>query len=184
MAVEFVVEDGTVVDGATSFAALADADQYFENIGNELWDDFSTEEKQIGLNRATAYIDSVYRTLWKGIRKTSDQALTFPRINIVDSDGYVLPASPLPTVLQNATFEMAVLAADTDVDLFELDRTLGPIKRLREKVDVIEVETEYMGSADLGGSAPPNSVNEKFSEAKVWLTDLLRTKSSGRVYRS
>ena len=180
----FIVEDGSIVLLANSFAAVADADAYFADRNpDSAWNDLATTEKEDALVRGTDYINTTYRLRWKGNKRAGDQALTFPRENVVDEDGWHLNETIMPPALLNATAEMALALQDPDTDPYAIDRTLSPVKSLTEKVDVIEVSTEFMDASQAGRSALSGQVRVSFEQAKVWLTYLTTSRLNGRVDR-
>lgn len=177
----FVVEDGSIVDNANSYATVAEANAYATDIGNEDWTDLEDSEKETALVRSTYYFDSSYRTRWKGVKMNRYQALSFPRDGVVDEDGYLLGNNLVPDRLKRAVIDLAlVVGADSTVDLFAIDQDLAGVRRKKEKVDVLEVETEYFGSGD---QALGEFVRARFQSAKVWLQGLVTSSLSGRVER-
>ncbi|AEP08893.1 DnaT-like ssDNA-binding protein [Micavibrio aeruginosavorus] len=130
----FVVEDGTGLPDANSYASVAEADAYHTDRGNAAWTG-SNSVKQAALVRATDYVEQAYAGRWKGCALTEEQALSFPR------DEAVVPAK-----LKQAVIQLALEAIATDLNPTQ-DRAVK-----REKVDVIEVE--YMDNARNGKTRP------------------------------
>lgn len=96
----FVVEDGTGLANATSYIAVATADDYFTDRGVAEW--VGTDPvKQGALIRATDYIDKKYGSRFLNDRLTEIQALEFPR-TVFDPI--------MPVVLQYACAEYALRA--------------------------------------------------------------------------
>ncbi len=180
----FVVEDGSIVAGANSFASIADADAYFADRNTDsAWNDLGTTEKEQALVRGTDYINTTYRLKWKGHKRTGDQSLTWPRSAVVDEDGFDLADTSLPQSLLNATAEMALALQDADTDPYAVDRTNTPIKSISESVDVISISTEYMDLSQGGSSALTGQFKVAFEQAKVWLSYLTTSSLSNRVER-
>jgi hypothetical protein len=100
-----VVEDGTGVVGANSYASAEDADAYFADRANTTWSAADDVTKSAALINATDYIEMKGTLLWKGQEEFPDapQGLSFPRVNM----GYGLPDG-LPTGVVRATYEYAV----------------------------------------------------------------------------
>lgn len=132
-----IVEDGTGKSNADSYVTLAECDAYHVRFGNSGWKittgAVSNEaERENAIKKATAFIDARYGNRFKGVRKTAEQALLFPRYGISDNDGYVLENVPL--AVKRATCE-AALRILVGIDLMpDLDRggkiiseTVGPI---------------------------------------------------------
>lgn len=184
-----IVEDGTIVSDANTYISLADADTYHDDRANEDWECLDDDEKASALIKATDYIDNTFRLRWKGFRVNGDQSLTFPRSDVIDEDGRCLSNVVIPERLRRATAEIAVAIAPTDanssvfVDPYAVDRDNAPVKRLREKVDVIEVETEYMDASQAGGAALSSQSKVRFENGKAWLAGLLMSSIVSRVER-
>lgn len=56
-----VVEDGSIVSGAESYASVAQADAYFAARGITIWSPLLDAEKEQALRRATDYMVQTYR---------------------------------------------------------------------------------------------------------------------------
>jgi hypothetical protein len=131
-----VVEDGTGLVNANSYASVADADAYFTDRGNTAWGLATSDDKSSALINATDYIDTTNAGKWVGCVEFPDtpQALAFPRTKMVKfPDG-------VPAGVVRATYEYAVrwlssrtLAPDPTIDesnrlySMKLDQ-VGPIK--------------------------------------------------------
>lgn len=103
-----IVETGSIVPGAQSYASVQDADTYHEQFGNSTWAG-SAEVKEAALRRATRFIDSFYRYGFQGTKMQPTQPLEWPRFNVRDpSSGWFLDPSPLPVALVQATCEAAL----------------------------------------------------------------------------
>jgi len=104
----FVVEDGTGVAGANSYASVEFADAYFEERGNEVWAAIAgPADKEKLLIRATDYIELVYARRFMGDMVLISQALSWPRYY---ADPHLHTVVPL--ALQKATAEYALRAND------------------------------------------------------------------------
>lgn len=101
----FIVEDGTGKKNATSFTGVAFADRYFDTLGYEEWETLTEDEKKKALNQGTRYIN-LFRFV--GIKRTQEQALSWPRQDAVDTDGYVREG--IPVEIKIAACEAAVRA--------------------------------------------------------------------------
>lgn len=79
-------------------------------------------------------MDYIEGQSFKGIKLTRDQALQWPRVNVI-VDGYYLDSDDIPTLLKEAEMETA-MSIHADVDpLANLEKN-----QKRVKVDVLEVE--------------------------------------------
>lgn len=79
--VTLVVEDGTIVAGANSYASVATADLYAGNIGNAAWLTLDpTDQKAQYLIQTQIYMAQAFRMRWKGWKVSNIQVLDWPRI--------------------------------------------------------------------------------------------------------
>ena len=139
-----ITEDGTGKADSESYMSVADADTHFASRGITLWATMLEAEKEQALRRATDYMVEVYRTSWAGYRKTTTQALDWPRYEVPRIDapqayGYSFSPSyyddsSVAAEVKRACAEMAFRAASGELAP-DIDRLAK-----REKVDVIEVE--------------------------------------------
>jgi hypothetical protein len=131
---------------ADTYGTIAEADAYFTGRGNSTWTG-TDAVKEAALRTAAAYLDNVYQGKWKGLRVNELQARSWPRVDVLDYDGFYVSSLIIPRQVKNAQFEAALLLL-TGVALE------GTINRAvkREKVDVIEVE--YSDGAALTAQYP------------------------------
>jgi len=99
-----VVEDGTGLENANSYASVAEADGYWTVRGNVSWTGSETE-KETALIKATDYIDLRWAGLLRGFRSTEEQSLEFPRTVFL----------PVPLKLKAACFEYALRALTAEL---------------------------------------------------------------------
>lgn len=135
-----VVEDGTGRADAESLCSAAAADTYHVNRGNAAWAALDATGKEQALRKATDFM-SVYRNRWAGYRKTTLQALDWPRFSVPIKDagygGYwaYYDSESVPLAVQNACAELALKSLTT---------TLAPdLKPPRTRVKVGPIETEF-----------------------------------------
>lgn len=117
-----VVEDGSGVVGAESYAAIAQIDAYWAARTHKemasVWSALATAKKEGAAREATAFLDARYGDRYRGVRKTAEQGLLWPRVGddggvVLDADGLPLPA--LPTQLVSAAAEFAVRTASGEI---------------------------------------------------------------------
>lgn len=133
-----IVETGAIVEGANSYAAIADADAYHAERLNTEWTAASTAQKTAALLNATVYLDGKYRNRWQGSRITVLQPLEWPRYGVTVGVGYLVAATTIPDAIKYATCELALRALSSP-----LAPDVAPSARVkRKKIDVIE--TEYV----------------------------------------
>lgn len=140
MAHPLTVEDGTGKVDADSYISVTDADEYHDAIGNATWTG-SQAQKEHALRKATQYMQQVYFDRWDGYRKTSAQALDWPREDVQIKGlrfvEYVL-STTIPQEVINACASLA-LRAMTDDLLADEERAV-----ISESVDVISTTySEY-----------------------------------------
>ena len=130
----FTVEDGTGLSNANSYLAVADADSYFADRGNEDWAAQDTTAKEQALVRATFAINAWLRGKWRGAKFTATQSLAWPRSGVVDEDGYELATDAVPQPVKDATAEVALIELterflQTSVDRSNMvaSQSVGPI---------------------------------------------------------
>ena len=121
-----IVEDGTIIEFANSYATVAATDTYHENMGNTAWEDFSDEVKEAGLVRGTLMLESRYRGRWIGYKTNNDdgdpkiaQLLAWPRRrdkNIDDPEDLGVPgSSTLEPLKDTDTIEIPVNSIPVEV---------------------------------------------------------------------
>lgn len=118
----FIVENGSALTNSTSYASVAELDGYYSSIGIDL----STESsitKEAWLNKATAVIDDDYCYLGEVVSST--QALSFPRKDIYDRNGYSLSSNEVPKQVKEAIYELAYEV--------KTNPTLVPAKNIKNK---------------------------------------------------
>ena len=137
--IELIVETGMALDDANSYASLEFARNYALTRGYE--DVLSLDDNELKkiLIRGTDYVDHIYK--YRGKKCTAQQALSFPRKNLIDDDGFEIDGIPLN--LKKAVVEAAKLVR-TQETLFITKNKDGKVKR--KKVDVLE--TEFFESKD------------------------------------
>jgi hypothetical protein len=128
-----IVEDGSIVTGANTYASLSYVDTFCSDLGLASWAALGTTSRESAILRGMAYIESLS---FKGVKSDADQPLKWPRDGVYDEDGYAIEDDAIPANLlravSRAAYEEGISPGAT-----QPTRETG-IKR--EKVDVIEVE--------------------------------------------
>lgn len=144
---DLIVEDGTGVANANSYATRAEGDAYHVQRDNTDWIDADDHSQILALIRATDYLDR--RWNYVGVQKEQSpagQGRRWPRLNAFDREGNDV-SSTLPYVFKVATMEYALrIVADAGrlmPDPTVLDESGGAVTLKREKVGPIEEETRY-----------------------------------------
>jgi len=140
----------TTIGGAASdsYATLAEYTARAAAMGWTLAETDAANE--INLRRAAVALDASYA--FRGVKSTAAQALEWPRtdgsmhFSVYAFDPYRIIATEIPKAIKDAQMELAHLIQGGADPLATVD---APIKRKREKLDVIEEETEYAGALTL-----------------------------------
>lgn len=114
-----IVEDGTGLANAESYASVAETDTYHSDRGEVDWAALTTAEKEQALRRATDFMVQSYRQRWLGYRRTSTQRLDWPRSDVPINDGpggygtwpYYVSDTIVPAEVKSACAELALRAA-------------------------------------------------------------------------
>lgn len=127
MALTVIVEDGSGVDNANSYASVADAAAYHEaNPQGDAWAALTELKKQQGVITATRLLDEQWQ--WNGYKLDDAQSLQWPRQQCPDpdsinsfrpgwprpiNDGYVRE-DIVPKAIKDATCAMALLCVTSN----------------------------------------------------------------------
>lgn len=135
-----IVEDGSVVAGAESYATVAFIKAYHLARGDSTVNDADDADVEAWARKATDYMMQVYRSRWKGTRVNATQALDWPRgyvyaepalIGGIGEFPYLLADDIVPTEVQRACAELALRAMSASLapDLTQgvISETIGPI---------------------------------------------------------
>lgn len=137
---QFLVEDGTGLPGATSYVAVAVADQYFANYGKSDWSALAEEAKQIALNAGSAYADLRFGYRLPGYPVTQGQALALPMHGIYNR--YGAPVQGVPNAWQRAVCEYALLSGKNQL-MASQQSAQSELKKKMVKVGPITTDYEY-----------------------------------------
>lgn len=108
-----VIEDGSGRPDANCFSGLSATDTYWANRNDATWAGATTEQKKAAKINATDYLNYGYR--WLGQPVKLGQALCFPRANIVDYYGNLLPHTVIPEQIKIAEHMLAREALSIDI---------------------------------------------------------------------
>lgn len=153
----FSVQDdsGSVAD-ANAYIDVAYYKAYHTDRGaaSVLNSDYSDAEVRQAIVKATDYLDSRYS--YVGSKRVQTQTTQWPRFDAVDRDEYVVTGIPLQ--VKQACAELALSELLSPSSLFPAvptDSSGLAVKKVREKLDVLETETEYFGSNDPNAALRP-----------------------------
>lgn len=102
-----ILETGSGLANSNSYADVAYANDYFSGhpYYADSWDALDPVRKTNLLIAASRSLDLGFE--WDGRRLYAFQAMAWPRVGVVDSDGYVLPTATLPRAVRDAACEQA-----------------------------------------------------------------------------
>lgn len=101
----------TTVGGmnADSYVSLVYALEYHANKGNAVWAVATDANRETALRRATTWLDGTYRHQFTGYRVHGrEQALSWPRSDVVDVGDYAVDYMTIPPEILHATCEAAL----------------------------------------------------------------------------
>lgn len=140
-----VVEDGSIVSGANSYVSTTDLTTYATARGITLEAGAETL-----LIQAMDYIEGLS---YKGTKRTRDQALQWPRVDVY-LDGYYFESDEIPQQLKDGLCQTAIAIDQGYGPLVDVPRTT-----VMEKVGEIEVQYAPGG--------PTKQINVKIKTA-LW----------------
>ena len=155
----FVVEDGTGLATATSYASRPEADTYHADRTNATWTDASDKTKESALIRATDLIERRYR--FRGSLLNDVQRLSWPRSNVFTPQGVLLDDDAVPAKVKDATAEIALAALGGDLD--------------PDGVNLFRSKTEKAGSVSVTETRA--NTRRVYHKAREILYDLLAPRS-------
>lgn len=138
-----IIEDGSIVANAQSYASAADVRAFAILRGVALSADDAVVEAQI--ISAMDYIESKEPKM-KGSRVESTQSLSWPRANAPIQCNDYYPDDQIPPQLKQALGHLVIAQFNGAVLMPVLDPNAARVKR--KKVDVLE--TEYFGPKETG----------------------------------
>lgn len=150
-----IIEDGSIVPNANSYASVANLDDYAALRGITLPN--TDAAKEVLLIKAMDYIEA-QESRFKGYRRTQEQSLSWPRTHVVlyYTERYALvngyenirqgnywPDNKIPQTLVKAQCQLAV-----DVMTVDLQPTIAIDSRSVRRDKVGPLETEYFSSRE------------------------------------
>jgi hypothetical protein len=137
-----IVEDGTGLLNSESYASVAFATQYFADRGVTAWGALASDTVREQLLRlSTDFMVSTYRNRWQGVRWRYNQALDWPRANVWRDDWDMISVNVVPTEVQQACAELALLASTQAL-------LTGVINRSKKSIKLGPLEIEYDGDSE------------------------------------
>ena len=158
-----IVEDGTGLAGAESYASVVAADARLGGLGNADWVALTVANKEIALRKAAIFL-GIYRTRWAGRRMYQHQALDWPRYGVV-VDGFPVLSTVVPVDVVKACIDLAARSSAGEDLMPDLDLGSNVIKK--DKTGPLE--TEYFQNT--------TDVRERFVAVDALLAPYLGTDS-------
>lgn len=148
-----IIEDGTIVAGAESYASVSDADVYLSSRGITTWTDLLNIEREQALRRATDYMREY---AWKGQIVDTVQALDWPRQKIFIW-GSEIANNVIPKEVKNACIELAWRGASGPLnpDMKSNDASNRYITKQVQRVGPIDVETTFASRGQMAAPTRP-----------------------------
>lgn len=145
-----IVEDGSGLTTAESYASVAAATTYLTERGREAaWIALAEAVQEEHLRNGTEYLDTEFSRVWRGTKNNSVQALPWPRTGVHDDDGYLLANDVLPVDLVRATIEAALRDATVTGGLQPDIEQVGRVKKESIEVGSLAISTEWVdGGSD------------------------------------
>jgi hypothetical protein len=159
-----IVEDGSIVTGANSYATTAELSAFAAARNITLSGDYTTEQLLI---IAMDYIENL---AYKGMKVRSDQPLQWPRVDVY-LDAYYFDSDAIPSQLKNGQMQVAL-----SIDAGNSPQQIAPRKTIMEKVGDLAVQYAAGSSSvaidpkinaflykllDAGGPGSANTVGNK-----------------------
>lgn len=144
MAVTLTVEDGTGKSDANALVSLSGLKAYADERGTS-YSAYSDDQLNGAIVRASAFLTNAF--VWDGLKVNGrDQTMAWPRVNMTDREGWVIPSDEVPR---------EVVAACTEVALYEAATpgSMNPTVVLAEKVRSEQVGSIRVEYANLFTSA-------------------------------
>lgn len=166
---DLVVEDGTGLDNANSYASIADGDTYHSLYSNTTWTDADGSQKATALVHATRYMDLRWEFFGEVVYPDDagvlGQALKWPRTNsgasLIDARGNEIGDDEVPRIIIDATLEYALeyLLTGSLLPTPSVPDDAGRFVTLvREKLGPLESETRFSDTRS-------TSLTRKYSQA-------------------
>ncbi len=156
---------GTVMipaSGGTEFnvyGTQAAATIYFTGSPNAaVWNALDADAQARLMVQATRLFE---RLLWDGSKVAEDQVLAFPRTGLTDRNGMPLPTDAVPTIVEEAAYELALIL-NSSTDVLNKPTTGTNVKRLKAG----SVEIENFRPTDTTSTRLPQIVHEMVG---LWL---------------
>jgi len=167
--IEFIVENGTNVENANSYATLAYFNTYCTIHGYDI-SALTDEEKKVLIIKGTEFVDNFF--LWKGTKKYADQPLSFPRNGIFDKNREEITG--IPEGLKKAVCEASFIAKTKN--LWNTKSRKGDIAS--EAVSGA-VSVSYFQNEDYKVNSAGTTYTSVYESVNILLRGLYKTSDTG-----
>lgn len=141
-----VAETGAGLSNANSFITIVELNAYATLVGQDgTLTDKTDDEKDVACIVATQYLEALYGPRVKGERAVINQALLFPRLNLLTFDGVLLDADIVPSKWKDATCESALRHFTEAAGLLPDQEADARISEEMVKVGPITESIKYIG---------------------------------------
>lgn len=159
-----VIEDGSGVAGADAYVSISAVSTYvldhYGAAAQATWDAQAEPDRLVRLG--SKYVDQKYHPRWLGTRAHETQGMDHPRLDQVDTDGYVTASTVVHQAVQDAASEASYRAQT--VTLFPDESTPGELEAEALKVGSVSISSKFVS----GQSALP-----RFSQIERILAPIL-----------
>jgi len=140
-----IVETGSGSSTANAYDTTVNVTAYHDDRETSAsW--AAVSDKEVAIIEATDYLERVYKSRWMGERINRDMTLSWPRYNVVDSDGYAWETNVVPLPIRQATAILALKAGSETTSLFtDISAVNSGVKKKVSKAGPVESEIEYYG---------------------------------------
>ena len=109
MSIELVVEDGTMPEGANTYASPNTITAYLAPRGAKEWADLSDDDKAVFAIQATDFLNGLP---YRGVPVASGRIMAWPQKGQRYADGTAVPENVVPVQVVYALCELCAFAAD------------------------------------------------------------------------
>lgn len=111
MAVTLIVEDGAGKSDANALLSLSGLKAYADERGIS-YSAYTDDQMNSAIVRASAFLTNAF--VWDGLKVHGrDQTMAWPRVNMTDREGWVIPSTEVPREVLAACAEIAFYEAAT-----------------------------------------------------------------------
>jgi hypothetical protein len=160
-----VIEDGSGLANAQSYVTIVDVANYAAAFGLT-----PPTSPNAAIMTAMRYLEGMFYDRWVGVKKTENQALSWPRAYATKRDGWAVPESTIPNEVKNAVCALAIRVGngeDITPDITAASKT--------KKEQIGPIMVEY---ADFAPTYPT------FVDIEFTLKSVVRPRGSAKVIRT